>query len=174
MVTASQVKDLSGDTNGKGDHKSNLIRLFIDSQRRHATAYAAEGKKDFSRWIRDCGDDDGKPAKQSATIEIFSSPVLKPRNANCPSVIEKSTQPASEEKHSSRKERERDTSARVSARKDKSSEAATKPKKKPVPPQVKADSGKDKARSTPKSTRKKRKRSVSDIEREECEFFHVA
>ncbi|KAL5527491.1 hypothetical protein ACEPAG_6282 [Sanghuangporus baumii] len=172
MMTSCEIKDLAGDTIGKRlDHRSNLIQAFIDSQKRHASAYASEGKKEFSRWVKSCGEEFNKSVKETSTQGVFSSPILRPRNANAPSVVQQTTLPSSNEKScSGGKEKKHDKSALGSARRTSQMQpdrSATKSKKKSMPLPAKTDSGKDIAKSNSKVNQKKRERSESDDEREE-------
>ncbi|KAL5487950.1 hypothetical protein ACEPAI_6058 [Sanghuangporus weigelae] len=172
MVTSCEIKGLADDTLGKRhDHRSNLIQAFIDSQKRHASAYASEGKKELSRWVKSCGEEVSKSAKETTTQGVFSSPILKPRNANAPTVVQQTTLPSSNDKScSGGKEKKHDKSALGSARRAsrmQTDRSATKSKKKSMLLPSKMDSGKEKAKSNSKVDQKKRERSESDDEREE-------
>ncbi|KAL5530325.1 hypothetical protein ACEPAF_6582 [Sanghuangporus sanghuang] len=172
MVTSCEIKGLAGDILGKRhDHRSNLIRAFIDSQKRHASAYASEGRREFSRWVKSCGEEVSKSAKETSTQGVFSSPILKPRNVNAPSVVQQTTLPSSnDESCSGGKAKKHDKSVLGSARRASQVQPdrlVTRSKKKSMPLLAETDSGKDKARSNSEVNKKKRERSESDDEREE-------
>ncbi|KAL5508154.1 hypothetical protein ACEPAH_5772 [Sanghuangporus vaninii] len=172
MVTSCEIKGLAGDTLGKRhDHRSNLIQAFIDSQKRHASAYASEGRKEFSRWVKSCGEEVSKSAKETSTQGVFSSPILKPRNANAPSVVQQTILSSSNDKScSGGKVKKHDKSALGSAQRASQVQPdrlVKRSKKKSMPLPAETGSGKDKGRSNSEVNQKKRERSESDDEREE-------
>jgi len=62
--------------------KDHFIKSFIDSQKHHAPAYAADGKDQLATWDRQTSRTPEKQ-KSSATQDFgFDTPVLKPRAAN--------------------------------------------------------------------------------------------
>ena len=148
--------------------KAASIKAFVDSQRRNASAYAIEGKKEFSRW-ETCNDieldtsldpsKDSQKAKAPSILNGFSSPVLKPRNAKCPEVTQLK---GSVQQEPSNLKKNGDSTSKVEVRNKKSSSAAhlsrdsSKQEKEPVSLATKPSSEKKRLVRSKKPGSKKR------------------